>query len=106
SRDFLKGSLFVRLVSLMLRIEYINPLPIWILKAPYGDFPTQLYLAVRGNIGYLGGKPMAVYRRGVPGSHTEKDNLGDWKLKREYQEEKLKNHDIIFKLFNQATDFQ
>lgn len=106
SREFLKGSPFVRLVSLMLRTEHLNPLPTWIHKAPYGDFPLQLFLATKGDIGYLGGKSLAVYRRGVPGSHTEKDSLGDWKLKREYQQEKLKNHEIVYKLFNKATDNQ
>ncbi len=55
--------------SLLCRSEHPKDLPEFFYRAPVGDFPLMLVLAVRGNIGYID-EPMSVYRVAAEGSWT------------------------------------
>jgi len=57
--------------SMVFRSEFIRSIPEWYDNAPAGDFALTLILSSRGRIAYFD-DVMSVYRRGVPGSWTNR----------------------------------
>lgn len=96
---------YARTVTILFRSSILHPIPEWVYKAPYGDYPLILTCASKGDIGYLAGPSMAVYHRGSVGSYNEKafgskQDVLDLNLKR------LKDHFKCFDLFNEHTSYK
>lgn len=92
------GGKYLRTVTLLFRSLCVKDIPEWTSKAPLGDRPLLMICATFGKAGFIGGEPMAVYRRGVTGAWSEqKSNKDDWALKR--LEQQIKCMD----LFNEYT---
>lgn len=97
------SKLFVRMVSIVFRAEVFKEIPDWIFSSPNGDMPIQWICASRGNIGYIGGEPMAVYRRGVDGAWSQKE-FGNKEEKFEWQKKWLQDNIKMIDLFAANSD--
>jgi len=96
------GGVYIRMVTMVFAAEIMRSVPDFLQRSPYGDLPLQLLCAHRGPVGYLGGRPMSVYRRGAVGSWSaeqgeDKKTQKAWALKR------LKDHFTCFDLFDDYT---
>lgn len=67
----LKGGGFMMSSSIVFRSEHTRNLPEWFIKSPTSDFPLSLILASHGKVAYFD-NAMCVYRRGVPGSWSNR----------------------------------
>ena len=82
----LGGGGFMPTASILFKREMIEQYPMWIAEVPVADTFLQVYSARNGGALYIP-DVMSVYRRFVPGSWTEKNNLGrrvTYDLYREY----------------------
>lgn len=98
-------TVYARTVTILFRKSVLQPIPEWIRKAPYGDYPLLLTCASKGKIGYLSGPPMAIYRRGSLGSYNEKA-FGSEEEVSKLNIKRLEDHFKCFDLFNEYTNFQ
>lgn len=99
-------SIFIRVISMVFRSEIVHDLPEWFSSMPYGDLPLQLICATKGNIGYIGGPPMAVYRRGVPGAWSEKSYRSSNVERRAWYEKRHENFRVVYDTFNKYSKFK
>lgn len=60
---------FVPTNTMFFSKKYVENIPDWYIKAPVGDLPLMLLLAINGRLGYID-RVMSVYRILVPGSWT------------------------------------
>jgi glycosyltransferase involved in cell wall biosynthesis len=81
SKDYIKY-FSMRTVSMLFQKSILRILPDEFDSAPLGDLFLQLFCASKGNVGYIGGNAMSVYRRGVPGAWSETRNHFQWHEKR------------------------
>lgn len=96
--DLITKSLKMWTASLLFRRSVMAHPPEWISKITYADVALKLIAASKGNIGYLGGKPMSVYRRGVEGAwSSDEGKTLAWQKKR-----LLDHYDLLDK-FNEFT---
>jgi glycosyltransferase involved in cell wall biosynthesis len=69
--------LFWPTASLLYRKEMMTDYPDFCLKCHIGDAPLVHYMAIRGKVYYLN-EAMSVYRKNVPGSHSDRcRNISD-----------------------------
>ncbi len=88
---------FCPTVSLIYEKEAMSNLPEWFDRAPFGDYFLQIIGSLKGGALYID-RPMAVYRKGTPGSWSE----GILKVKRREEQVKkavisMDEMDIYFK---------
>jgi glycosyltransferase involved in cell wall biosynthesis len=67
----LNGGSLITTNSMVFRSEFIRKIPVWFNNAPTGDFALNLILSSHGKVAYFD-DVMSVYRRGVPGSWTNR----------------------------------
>jgi len=72
----------MRTVSMLFQKSILRGIPDGFDFVPLGDLFLQLFCASKGNVGYIGGKAMSVYRRGTPGAWSEARNDFHWHKKR------------------------
>jgi glycosyltransferase involved in cell wall biosynthesis len=65
------GGSLITTNSMVLRSEFIRNIPEWFNNSPTGDFALSLILSIHGKVAYFD-DVMSVYRRGVPGSWTNR----------------------------------
>lgn len=65
------GGAFLTTNSMVFRSEFIRNIPEWFINSPTGDFALSLILSTHGKVAYFD-DVMSVYRRGVPGSWTNR----------------------------------
>src|SRR5690554_1664694 len=106
SSEEIIGGILVRTVSMLLKTEVIQDLTQWVRGAPLDDLAIQLHCASKGNVGYLGGKPMAVYNRGVPGSWSEDEYSQDIEQSKKWYTKRFEDHILVFTMFNNYTKQQ
>ena len=87
---------FIPSASMVLRKEYITPLPEWFKDIYNGDYALHLLLADKGKIGYID-EVMSVYRK-APGSLSFKH-----KITTDYINNELIK---LFHFFNKETGFK
>lgn len=104
SEEFIKSK-YARTVTLLIRLSVFQNYPKWMLESPIGDYPLQMLCALRGNIGYIGGEPMAVYRVGVSGS-TNHGRFGSKEEQKAWMRKRLFNYKKSRDLFNQNSGFK
>ncbi|MGO3184223.1 MAG: glycosyltransferase family 2 protein [Aequorivita sp.] len=104
SKEFIKSK-YARTVTLLIKTSVFNNAPTWMLDSPIGDYPLQMLCALRGNIGYIGGNPMAVYRVGVPGS-TNHGRFGSKEEQKKWMRKRLYNYKKSRDLFNKNSDLE
>lgn len=99
-KDFIVGNgLNIRTVGMMIKKKALINLPDFMQKASIGDLPLQLISGIHGNYAYLP-DIMAVYRRAVPGSWSEKHKTLAWKKKH------IEDLNNIYRGFDQYTNFE
>lgn len=103
SDEFIKGK-YARTVSRLIKGSVLHNIPKWVSQSPIGDYPIQMICALHGNIGYIGGAPMAVYRVGVPGS-TNHGRFGTKEKQKKWMRKRLYNHKTSRDLFNINSDY-
>jgi glycosyltransferase involved in cell wall biosynthesis len=103
--EIIKG-VYIRVISMIFRSDIVRNLPKWFSSMPFGDLPLQLICATKGNIGYIGGPPMAVYRRGIPGAWSELQDSNDKHKKKIWYQKRFSDHMMIFDMFNKYTNFK
>ncbi|WP_051285436.1 glycosyltransferase family 2 protein [Aequorivita capsosiphonis] len=104
SEEFIKTK-YARTVTQFFRSQVIINYPKWTLESPIGDYPLQMLCAVNGNIGYIGGEPMAVYRVGVSGS-TNDGRFGSKEEQKQWVRKRLYNHKKSRDLFNENSNYK
>ncbi|WP_245574878.1 glycosyltransferase [Aequorivita capsosiphonis] len=104
SEEFIKNK-YARTVSLLIRSSVFQKVPKWPLDSPIGDYPLQMLCALQGNIGYIGGEPMAVYRVGVSGS-TNNGRFGTKEEQKRWMRKRLYNNKKSRDLFNENSDYK
>ena len=72
----LNGGLFCPTASIVYRHELLKYYPSFASKCHVGDYPLQIYLALKGKIFFFA-DTMGCYRVGIPGSWTESMNKAD-----------------------------
>lgn len=105
SSEVIIGGRFIRMVALMFRADVFKNIPTWIFSSPNGDIPIQLICASKGAVGYLGGKPMATYRRGVEGSWSE-GSFGAKEVRVKWTKKWLQDNLKIYNLFNHNSGYK
>ncbi|WP_051285432.1 glycosyltransferase family A protein [Aequorivita capsosiphonis] len=103
SEEFIKGK-YARTVSRLVKASLVNNYPKWVSQSPIGDYPVQMICALHGNIGYIGGEPMAVYRVGVSGS-TNHGRFGTNEEQKKWMRKRLYNHKKSRDLFNENSKY-
>lgn len=104
SEDYIKSK-YARTVSLLIRSSVFQNVPKWTFDSPIGDYPLQMLCALRGNIGYIGGEPMAVYRVGVSGS-TNHGRFGTKEEQKRWMRKRLYNNKKSRDLFNKNSGYK
>lgn len=96
----LGGGGFMATNSMLFKADLAKKLPDWALKAPVGDVPLMLWLAVHGKIGYID-RNMAVYRKSTPGSWSNHMSQ-KWKTKKKH----YTRIQEMWSNFNEVTDYK
>lgn len=78
------GGDFIATNSILYRTKLIKNVPDFYINAPVGDYPTAIYLALKGEVYYID-KFMSVYRTGVKGSFTDTEFLNTQKRINHYK---------------------
>lgn len=106
SSEEIIGGILIRTVSMLLKTEVIQDLAHWVRGAPLDDLALQLHCASKGSVGYIGGKPMAVYNRGVPGSWSADEYSPDIEQSKKWYTKRFEDHIAVFTMFNTHTKQQ
>ncbi len=104
SEEFIRSK-YARTVTILYRSLIIINYPKWAYQSPIGDYPLQMICALHGNIGYIGGLPMAVYRVGVSGSSNH-GRFGTKEERKQWIKKRLYNYKISRDLFNKNSDYK
>jgi glycosyltransferase involved in cell wall biosynthesis len=72
--DILTEKARVHTSSMFMRADIIKNLPDWFDQSPVGDFPLKVIYAYSGKVYYID-EIMSVYRKGVPGSYTDRKRM-------------------------------
>lgn len=100
--EAIAGGLGIWTSSMIMRSSIMKERrPDWLSKVVYGDVAVRLICANEGNFGFIGGKPMSVYRRGVPGAWS-----ADEGKTREWEEQRLRSHFQVLDYFNEYSEFK
>lgn len=97
----LNGGLFCPTVSLLLKKEILNDYPDFCLKCHVGDYPLQIWCAVKGKVYYIN-ELFGVYRKGDNGSWTKR--FSKLKLKEKYA--KLETELNMLLSFDKLTEYK
>lgn len=95
--------ILIRTVSMLFKAETVGDLGHWVHGAPLDDLALQLHCASKGNVGYIGSKPMSVYNRGNKGAWSEGENSTDLKQSKKWYKKRHENHIKVFDMFNTYT---
>lgn len=85
--------------SVMMRTEYVQELPKWLLEAPIGDLSVCLYLGTFGSMAFIN-EPMSVYRVNSNGSWTN-----EMASRRKYRIRHLEKLKIMWVKFDKWTNY-
>ncbi len=96
--QFIKNN-YAQTVSQFIRASALQDYPDWGYQSPISSYPLQMICALQGNIGYIGGPAMAVYRIGLQGS-TNEGRFGNREEKRKWILRQLENYNNSRNLFN------
>jgi glycosyltransferase involved in cell wall biosynthesis len=99
--DVISGQINGWTSSLFFRSDVAQNMPEWFKSIHYGDVALKMVCAARGDIGYIGGEPMSVYRRGTEGAWSAEEGKS-----RKWEERRLKNHLRLVHYFNDYTDYK
>src|SRR5690554_5069147 len=102
SEEIIEGIL-IRTVSMLFKTESIRDLKSWIYGAPLDDLALQLHCASKGNVGYIGGKPMSAYNRGNEGAWSAGETSTDLKQSKKWHKKRHEDHLEVFDMFNTYT---
>jgi glycosyltransferase involved in cell wall biosynthesis len=72
--DILREKARVHTSSMIMRADIIKNLPDWFEQSPVGDYPLKVICAYSGKVYYID-EIMSVYRKGVPGSYTDRKRM-------------------------------
>lgn len=99
--EVIGGRLGITTATMVFRSEILLAAPLWVQKVVFGDVALKLILGTNGKIGFIGGKHMSIYNRGVHNawSHNEGKSM-DW------EEERLKNHFQVLDYYDEYTEFK
>src|SRR5699024_1824774 len=97
--ELLSGKVNGWTASLLFRLNVVKSLPKWFASVRYGDVTIKMLCAAHGDIGYVGGNAMSVYRRGTEGAWSGQEGKS-----REWEERRLKDHLQLIEYFNEFTD--
>ena len=98
-RDMIAGKINGWTASLLLHSDIVQNLPQWFTSVRYGDAALKLFCAANGDIGYIGGNAMSVYRRGYADAWS-----GNEGTSRVWEEKRLEHHIKLIQHFNDYTD--
>lgn len=105
SKEIIEGIL-IRTVSMLFRTEAIIDLKHWIHGAPLDDLALQLHCASKGNVGYIGGKPMSVYNRGNEGAWSSGEFSAESEESKKWYKKRHEDHIKVFDMFNTYTQLK
>lgn len=99
AEEFIKNR-YAQTVSQFARASTLENYPEWAYYSPIVDYPLQMICALQGNIGYIGGPSMAVYRIGVKGSSNNHGRFGNRAERKAWVVKQLKNYNQSRDMFN------
>lgn len=94
-----QGGMFVPTPSMVFRYEVLNGYPDFCKSCWVGDYPLQIYNALKGKI-YFFSKSFVAYRKNAPGSWTKKNSKKTFLEKKEGIESELRMLNGLNKLSN------
>lgn len=94
SDKLISGEINMWTASILVKTDVIESIPNNLDYLKFGDVKLKIWAASLGNIAYVGGGPMSVYRRGVKGAWSENEGKGfDWEI------ERLSEHHKVYYAF-------
>ncbi len=105
SEEIVEGIL-IRTVSMLFKTESIRDLKSWVYGAPLDDLALQLHCASKGNVGYIGGKPMSAYNRGNEGAWSAGETSTDFEESKKWHIKRYEAHIKVFNMFNSYTQLK
>lgn len=94
SEDLLSGKINMWTASILVKTDIVKSIPMDLPPLKFGDVRLKMWAASRGKIAYVGGDPMSVYRRGIPGAWSNNEGKGfDWEI------ERLSEHHKVYYAF-------
>lgn len=97
----INGGLFCPTASIMLRKSLYNDYPEFAKKCHVGDFPMQIYMALKGRVHFMR-DVMSVYRIGAIGSWTDMMKC----LDADKVKEKMNNEISMLNAFNEYSNYK
>jgi glycosyltransferase involved in cell wall biosynthesis len=96
SRKLISGEINMWTASILVKTDVIESIPNNLDYLKFGDAKLKIWAASLGNIAYVGGGPMSVYRRGVKGAWSENEGK-DIK----WEKQRLYDHYEVVKVFKE-----